>query len=112
MKKMNLKFKRIWRVVLSVILSLCIFGGVAMLLVNNHVKTFGKSHVLSEDEAATLSEVDCVIVLGCQVRSDGSLSDMLNDRLTQGVALYHAGVAPKMIMSGDHGRANYDEVTQ
>ena len=81
-----------------------------MLLVNNHVNTFGKSRVLSEDEAATLSEVDCVIVLGCQVRSDGSLSDMLNDRLAQGVELYHTGAAPKLIMSGDHGRVNYDEV--
>ena len=110
MKEMNLKWKCIGRVVLCVILSLCLLGGVAMLLVNNHVNTFGKSRVLSEDEAATLSEVDCVIVLGCQVRSDGSLSDMLNDRLAQGVELYHTGAAPKMIMSGDHGRVNYDEV--
>ena len=110
MKEMNVKWKRIGRVVLCVILALCLLSGVAMLLINHHVKVFGKSRVLTPEQAAQLSNVDCIIVLGCQVRSDGSLSDMLNDRLTQGVALYHAGVAPKMIMSGDHGRANYDEV--
>lgn len=107
---MNIKVKRIGRIILCVVLVLCLLGAVATFLVNNHVKTIGKSRVITIDEAAQLRDVDCVIVLGCQVRSDGSLSDMLSDRLTRGVQLYHEGVAPKIIMSGDHGRTNYDEV--
>lgn len=35
---------------------------------------------------------------------------MLEDRLLQGIELYKKGVAPKIIMSGDHGREEYDEV--
>jgi vancomycin permeability regulator SanA len=35
---------------------------------------------------------------------------MLEDRLRRGVALYDLGAAPKLLMSGDHGRENYDEV--
>jgi vancomycin permeability regulator SanA len=54
--------------------------------------------------------VDCIVVFGCQVRDDGSLSHMLRDRLIRGVELYHAGAAPKVIMSGDHGRTEYNEV--
>lgn len=107
---MNLKWKRIGLVALCVVLVLFVLGVVTVLLINHHVKTFGLSRVLTVEQASLLSDVDCVIVLGCQVRSDGSLSDMLSDRLTKGVELYHAGIAPKMIMSGDHGRANYDEV--
>jgi vancomycin permeability regulator SanA len=35
---------------------------------------------------------------------------MLNDRLKRGTELYFAGAAPKIIMSGDHGTEEYDEV--
>jgi vancomycin permeability regulator SanA len=35
---------------------------------------------------------------------------MLEDRLKRGVALYNGGAAPKILMSGDHGREGYDEV--
>ncbi|MBQ4625986.1 MAG: YdcF family protein, partial [Clostridia bacterium] len=52
---------------------------------------------------------DCILVLGCGVHGD-TPSHMLEDRLLQGIALYHDGLSPKMIMSGDHGREHYDEV--
>ena len=107
---MNKKWKRFGRVVLCMILVLSLLGTGTMLLINHYVTSFGSSRILTVEQAALLTDVDCVIVLGCQVRSDGSLSDMLSDRLTQGVGLYHTGVASKMIMSGDHGRADYDEV--
>ncbi len=35
---------------------------------------------------------------------------MLADRLKRGIELYEQGSAPKIIMSGDHGRKGYDEV--
>lgn len=53
---------------------------------------------------------DCILVLGCGVRRDGAPSQMLADRLDVGIAAYHQGVAPKLLMSGDHGRDTYDEV--
>ena len=53
---------------------------------------------------------DCIIVLGCGVWGD-TPTTLLSDRLDAAVALYKAGVAPKILMSGDHGRVNYDEVS-
>ena len=35
---------------------------------------------------------------------------MLKDRLDKAIELYNAGVAPKIIMTGDHGQEKYDEV--
>jgi vancomycin permeability regulator SanA len=35
---------------------------------------------------------------------------MLEDRLSTAIELYKNGVADKLIMSGDHGREEYDEV--
>ena len=57
-----------------------------------------------------LKDADCILVLGAGVRADGSPSHMLTDRLIVGVSLYNDGSAPKMLMSGDHGKDDYDEV--
>ena len=35
---------------------------------------------------------------------------MLRDRLIRALEVYEAGAAPKLLMSGDHGREDYDEV--
>lgn len=53
---------------------------------------------------------DCILVLGAGVRDDGSPSHMLEDRLLTGIDLYERGFSPVMLMSGDHGREDYDEV--
>lgn len=55
-------------------------------------------------------KVDCIMVLGAGVWNHDKPSPILKDRLDLGIQLYKAGVAPKLLMSGDHGRANYDEV--
>lgn len=57
-------------------------------------------------------DVDCIMVLGCGLKQDGEPTRMLRDRLDQGIALYQAGAAPKLLMSGDHGRVHYDEVNK
>jgi vancomycin permeability regulator SanA len=53
--------------------------------------------------------VDCALVLGAGVRDDGSPSDVLRDRLDQALALYRAGRVQRIIVSGDHQTAEYDE---
>ncbi|MBP5654016.1 MAG: YdcF family protein [Clostridiales bacterium] len=52
---------------------------------------------------------DAIIVLGCAAWGGGP-SPMLADRLRTAVDLYKAGVAPKILMSGDHGQEDYNEV--
>lgn len=60
-------------------------------------------------QAASLFDADAIIVLGASVYSDGTPSGILRDRLDDGIALYFAGAAPKIIMSGDNGTESYNE---
>ena len=102
--------KRIMTLFLIILLCLAGLGAAVVSAVDAYVRSSVKSRVLTPEEAAGVEGADCVIVLGCKVREDGSLSDMLRDRLVCGVELYRAGCAPKLLMNGDHGRAGYDEV--
>jgi len=96
--------------ILAVFVGLCLLLGVVVLCINDHVKKSAGQYILTAADAADLTDMDCILVLGCGVREDGSPSLMLRDRLDMGLALYEAGAAPKLLMSGDHSRKNYDEV--
>ena len=104
-----MKRKKINKIIL-VIVCLALVCGIFMLSVNAHVKASVKNNIISAESAAELEDVDCIIVLGCLVKSNGEPSDMLADRLTKGIELYFLGAAPKLLMSGDHGSKKYDEV--
>lgn len=86
------------------IAGICIVFGIS-----EYMKNHTAEHILSAEEAAAL-DADCILVLGCGVREDGTPSLMLRDRLEMGVALYEAGASERLLMSGDHGRREYDEV--
>lgn len=92
------------------ILALAAVCLVAVFAIDAHVRSSAESRIVTADEAARLDDVDCIVVLGCGVRPDGRPSDMLADRIAQGVALYGKGASPKLLMSGDHSRSDYDEV--
>ena len=102
--------KKTLRRLLSIFLCLCILGITTLAVINSIVKLSTGKQIISSEEAAKLEDVDCILVLGCFVKDDGRPSDMLHDRLTRGVELYNLGAAPKLLMSGDHGREEYDEV--
>ena len=102
--------KKMLRGLLSIFLCLCILGITALTVINSIVKLSTGNQIISSEEAAKLEDIDCILVLGCFVKDDGRPSDMLFDRLTRGVELYDLGAAPKLLMSGDHGREEYDEV--
>ena len=104
--KKSMKLKQI----LMILLCLALVGAAALCGINGFVKTVAKERILTVEETAELEDVDCIIVLGCQVRDDGTLSHMLRDRLVRGLEVYNAGAAPKLLMSGDHGQKDYDEV--
>jgi len=100
---------KLGRAILTLLL-LGILGLCLLLGIDGWVRHRASGRILTEQAAAQLQDVDCVIVLGCFVHENGSPSHMLEDRLKRGVALYNAGAAPKLLMSGDHGRVEYDEV--
>lgn len=101
--------KRILKIFL-VLLCLGLLGFATVFGIDAYIRHSSSERVLSPEEAAALEDVDCILVLGCLVRSGGTPSGMLADRLRRGVELYQTGAAPKLLMSGDHGRVDYNEV--
>ena len=91
--------------ILIVILGLCLLFGIDF-----YVRSSTKDRIISPENASSVSDADCILVLGAGIRTDGSPSPMLQDRLNTGIALYQNGAAPKLLMSGDHGREDYNEV--
>lgn len=107
---MKLKNKKLWKRLVATVLGLGLLGVALVFGTNAYVVYTADDYILSPEQAAELTDVDCILVLGCGVRDDGSPSDMLHDRLKRGVALQQDGAAPKLLMTGDHGRVGYDEV--
>jgi vancomycin permeability regulator SanA len=71
----------------------------------------GGRDISQPDDVGNLKNADCILVLGCQVKADGSPSHMLQDRLERAIALYNnQGIRTKLLMSGDHGQDSYNEV--
>lgn len=94
----------------KVIKWLCIVGILLVCLalaINFIVVISGGSKIVKEDEA---KKADCIMVLGAQVKPDGTPSHMLRDRLNEGIKLYKKGKAAKLLMSGDDGQVEYNEV--
>lgn len=79
-----------------------------ILLINLYVKETTKKQIISETEE-NIENIDCILVLGAGIWGDKP-SPMLEDRLLQAISLYNNNVSSKIIMSGDHGKQDYDEV--
>ncbi len=92
------------------LLLLAVLSGTVALAIKGYVVGSTKNQILETPEAAALEGVDCILVLGCRVYEDGTPSHLLEDRLRRGVELYQAAAAPNLLMSGDHGQHEYDEV--
>lgn len=101
--------KRILKI-FCLLLCLGLLIGLGVMVINGIVKGTTKKQILSPEEAVKLTDVDCILILGCGIHDDGSPSAMLYDRLRRGVELFEQGAAPKLLMTGDHGREDYDEV--
>lgn len=101
-----MKKRMIWMIVALVLLPVLFYGAI------NLYATFsarGEQFKL-EDAASLPKDYDAILVLGAGVRSDGTPSHMLEDRLLTCVKLFEAGVSDSVIVSGDHGTETYDEV--
>lgn len=106
------KFKKIKKMLVKVLCWLIFIGVVMSLLIlgiNLYMKMKVSDNIVTVEEAADI-DADCIIVLGAGVRADGNPSWMLEDRLIIGEQLYSLGASNKLLMSGDHGRVEYDEV--
>ncbi len=96
---------------LTAIIVLILLAVVTIIAVNQYVQTSAKERIISPAEATLIDfDFDCILILGAGVRNDKRPSHMLEDRLLRGIELYEQGVADRLLMSGDHGQIDYDEV--
>ena len=99
------KLKKVIKVGIIIIIIIVLIR----LLINFYVKNSTKNQIIEKDDYSTLKNIDCIIILGAGIWGDKP-SPMLEDRLKEGILLYNNEVSDKIIMSGDHGREEYDEV--
>ena len=105
--KMKSRIKKISLTLVVLIVAIALTPFVINLWV---VKTMESSILSQEDPMLTNSNPQCILILGAGLNWDGSPSPMLKDRLDTGISLYNKGVAPKILLSGDHGKKYYDEI--
>ena len=91
--------KKLFKLLMIVILLL--------ILINLYIIFVTEKKIVNKSELN--EEIDCILVLGAGIRNNRP-SPMLEDRLLVAIDLYKAGIASKILVSGDHENYNYDEV--
>lgn len=109
-KDINKKSKG--KAILRVAFFFCIAcaAAVLFLVISNLLMVQRGKKKLVSDEELKKAEADCILILGAGVWEGGRPSPMLEDRLKEGIRLYNEGICSTILVSGDHGRTNYDEV--
>lgn len=99
------KKKRVLRTI-AVLIALAILLPIAT---SYYVMASTEDRIITPEEAANLG-TDAILVLGARVWDNGQPSGILKDRINTGVDLYQSGASNRLLMSGDHGQDEYDEV--
>lgn len=98
-----IKLRRYLKIMLiPVILIITVFLGIQI-----YVDSYSEPYI---KDVQNIPSCDAVMVLGASVYPDGTPSPVLEDRLRYAYDLYMSGKAPKILVSGDHGKDDYDEV--
>lgn len=92
---------------LLLVLVLGVLGTLAAAGMDYAVRRQSEPYIVKADQ---VPKVEAIIVLGALVKPDGQPSTMLKDRLDTALGLYNAGIGPKLLVSGDHGQVEYNEV--
>lgn len=82
---------------------------ILILIINFYIIIITKNRILTSEDLKHENEIDCILVLGAGVKNNKP-TNMLEDRILQGISVYNDKITTKIIMSGDHGRKEYDEV--
>ena len=96
--------KTICRIVLILMLAVLFAAGGII----GYVRLREGKRIVKDEER--VGKYDAILVLGCGVYQDGSLSPMLRYRLETVLELYAAGVSDTVYLTGDHRKGEYAEV--
>lgn len=101
------KFKKWGKKIMVVFIFLIIIAVVTVSITISIVSSY-KKYIYSIEDIPIGN--DAIVVLGAGVKSDGVPSDILADRLETSLEVYKANLGKTFILSGDHGREEYNEV--
>jgi SanA protein len=93
---------------LKILAYLFVLGLIAIVSVNVYVKSTTKTYI--HHSLKRFPKNDVGIIFGAGIRGDQP-SKYLKDRLDAGILLYKSKRINKILLSGDNGREEYDELT-
>jgi SanA protein len=93
-----------------VLLAVAVGVGGVLAAVGANLVVLGAAGDRVRERPEQLPRAQAALVLGARVFPGGRLSVMLEDRVRSAAELYHAGRVGKVLVSGDNGRAHYNEV--
>ena len=102
---MVINMKKTIKYIITIITIICL----VVISINYYVIKSTTKQIIHINDITNINDIDCILVLGCQVKANGSLSLMLQDRLDTAINIYN-NTHHKLLMSGDHGQEQYDEV--
>lgn len=110
--------KRIFIVILALIIACLIFIGFTNYWIisrekGNITASITSSHTtLSSSETAEIKDLkaQCAIVLGAGIINNTTPSPILKNRLDTGIMLYKKGLVDKILLSGDNGTVEHNEL--
>ena len=109
-KKSSDKTNKAFKKIIYTVLILAVVAILAFVACNVIVIASASRYIVDFDTAVSLGDIDCIIVLGAGVKDDGSMSNILRERVTCGANLYLSGASERLLLSGDHSKENYNEV--
>jgi vancomycin permeability regulator SanA len=95
------------RKIIIILTMIILTVGLISSVINIYMVSYSKRFIINEENFKI--KADAVIVLGAYVFPNGEVSWMLRDRLDTALKVY-TKAADKIIVSGDHGNKNYNEV--
>lgn len=109
---MNRKRYRFFMKLFILLALIGVLLGIAVLITDLHVRSVTKNQILTNEQILSNSEAsyDCILVLGCGIRSNGTPSLMLQERLDAAYHLYQNKISEFILVSGDNGKVDYNEV--
>ena len=90
------------------ILFLCITIFIVLIIISLRSVNSYKKYIFDINDIPINNST--IIVLGAGIKDDGQPSDILIDRLETSLEVFNEEVGNKFILSGDHGREDYNEV--
>ncbi len=104
-KEKSKKIKKAWIILAAVAAAVAGYAIWSNLAVINAARPY-----MIDEKNAMNFNAQCILVLGAQING-GEPSQVLKNRLDEGIRLYEQGCAPRILLTGDGGGNGQDEIS-